>query len=319
MIVLGPLMATSSSESGVTTRNADEKLALVTAAHKAPLIRQIAFSRVLVAEMSTGGERSWSPQLIAPDVEGYCALLLTENDGALVELSDRRPLVCSAEAVCAINLEAPFTLKGEGELKVTVFCFPRSALKNRLIDPAALSDRVVTVRDKTYLLLLQGYLNTLLQASKEHAPSTGNLVAQHLLDLTANLLTTESGIAEVVRLQGKKNLRFQEMKRYIKANIQDSQLSVEMVAKEHNISSHYVRKLFYEAGVSFSLYLCELRLIWVYERLSSREWAAESISTLAYSAGFNNLAWFNRRFKKRFGLTPSEVRGVLDFEEVARV
>jgi AraC-like DNA-binding protein len=36
--------------------------------------------------------------------------------------------------------------------------------------------------------------------------------------------------------------------------------------------------------------------------------ADRTISTIAFNVGFNDLSYFNRTFRRRFGMTPSEAR-----------
>ncbi|MGZ0018207.1 helix-turn-helix domain-containing protein [Nitrosomonas sp. wSCUT-2] len=54
-----------------------------------------------------------------------------------------------------------------------------------------------------------------------------------------------------------------------------------------------------------------LRLEQTYRFLCNPSHIDRSISTLAFDMGFNNISWFNRIFKQRYGLTPSEVRNSL--------
>jgi AraC-like DNA-binding protein len=70
----------------------------------------------------------------------------------------------------------------------------------------------------------------------------------------------------------------------------------------------YVQKLFERDGTSFSAYVLEHRLAHVHRRLRNPRFARRSISRLVYDAGFNNLSWFNRAFRRRYGATPSEIR-----------
>jgi AraC-like DNA-binding protein len=43
-------------------------------------------------------------------------------------------------------------------------------------------------------------------------------------------------------------------------------------------------------------------------RISGPLSAGRSITAVAFEAGFNDLSYFNRTFRRRFGLTPSEAR-----------
>ena len=58
-------------------------------------------------------------------------------------------------------------------------------------------------------------------------------------------------------------------------------------------------------GTSFTAYLNEYRLTMASRLLLASE---DSILAVAAECGFENLSYFNRRFKDRFGMTPSEFR-----------
>lgn len=40
--------------------------------------------------------------------------------------------------------------------------------------------------------------------------------------------------------------------------------------------------------------------------------ASRSIASVAFDAGFGDLSYFNRAFKRRYGATPSEIRDAVD-------
>jgi AraC-like DNA-binding protein len=65
--------------------------------------------------------------------------------------------------------------------------------------------------------------------------------------------------------------------------------------------------LLYEDGASFSVRLNELRLRKAMDLLVHA--GDRRISDIAFDCGFNDLSYFNRCFRRRFGLTPSAARG----------
>ena len=73
------------------------------------------------------------------------------------------------------------------------------------------------------------------------------------------------------------------------------------------LSERYVNELLYEAGASFTMRLLELRLRKAAELLALP--SERRISEIAFACGFNDLSYFNRCFRRRFGLTPSAARG----------
>ena len=64
--------------------------------------------------------------------------------------------------------------------------------------------------------------------------------------------------------------------------------------------------LLFEAGAGFTTRLTELRLRKAADLLAHRD---GRISDVAFAYGFNDLPYFNRCFRRRFGLTPTAARG----------
>ncbi len=62
------------------------------------------------------------------------------------------------------------------------------------------------------------------------------------------------------------------------------------------------RELF---GCTVSEFLCEVRLVWASEQLRLTE---RAVSTIGYSAGYDNNASFSRAFSRHFGVAPSVFR-----------
>ena len=81
------------------------------------------------------------------------------------------------------------------------------------------------------------------------------------------------------------------------------------MAKESGYSSsHFMRWFKENTGFSFNEYLIEYRLNRATEQLRKSD---ETILNIASSNGFDNLSNFNRLFKKRFLMTPTEYRNEL--------
>ena len=83
--------------------------------------------------------------------------------------------------------------------------------------------------------------------------------------------------------------------------------SAQKLAAAAGLSERYVNELLYEAGASFTMRLIELRLRKAADLLARA--GRRRISDIAFDCGFNDLSYFNRCFRRRFGLTPSAARG----------
>jgi AraC-like DNA-binding protein len=81
--------------------------------------------------------------------------------------------------------------------------------------------------------------------------------------------------------------------------------SAQKLASAAGLSERYVNELLYDAGAGFTTRLNELRLRKAAELLPRSE---ARISDIAFECGFNDLSYFNRSFRRRFGLTPTAAR-----------
>jgi AraC-like DNA-binding protein len=170
-------------------------------------------------------------------------------------------------------------------------------------------DGAITMRvpaGQPVLGLLVGYAmglesDTPIGGDVEHA------ISLHVHDLAALLLGPSRDTTESAQ-RGVRAARLAELKRTIRIDIANAALSVESVAAVHGISASYVRKLLAGEGITFSSFVLGERLAIAHRLIADPRLAARTISALAYEAGFNDLSYFNRSFRRRFGMTPSDLR-----------
>ncbi|RCS22772.1 AraC family transcriptional regulator [Phyllobacterium salinisoli] len=74
------------------------------------------------------------------------------------------------------------------------------------------------------------------------------------------------------------------------------------------ISAHYVRQLISDEGTSFSDYLTEKRLSYVYDCLTDPRQIMRRVADIAFDVGFIEPSTFYRQFRLRYGMTPTDVR-----------
>ena len=91
-------------------------------------------------------------------------------------------------------------------------------------------------------------------------------------------------------------------------NLSDPNLSVSVVAARQRVTPRYVHMLFEGEGATFSEYVVGERLMRARRMLSDPRFAGRAIGTIALTVGFSDLSYFNRTFRRRFGMTPSDVR-----------
>ncbi|MCW3008432.1 MAG: transcriptional regulator, AraC family [Solirubrobacterales bacterium] len=106
-----------------------------------------------------------------------------------------------------------------------------------------------------------------------------------------------------------------DVRRYIRAHLQDALLGPEAIAKAHAISVRTLHALFEDCEESVAGLVRRERLARCLEDL--RRPSGGSVTEIAFRWGFRDAAHFARVFKREFGQTPSDVRGHAAAEEAA--
>ena len=102
--------------------------------------------------------------------------------------------------------------------------------------------------------------------------------------------------------------RLRAMKADIVTSLDRSELSVEMLAARHRVTPRYVQILFNGEGTTFTEFVRSQRLALAHRMLIDPHLADRSITSVAFDVGFNDLSYFNRLFRRRFGCSPSQLR-----------
>jgi AraC-like DNA-binding protein len=96
--------------------------------------------------------------------------------------------------------------------------------------------------------------------------------------------------------------------RAIESRSGDPNLNAVTVAKTLGITPRYVHLLLEDTGKSFTHHVLERRLERATALLRDPRWRYRKIADIAAEAGFADLSYFNRVFRRRYGATPSAVR-----------
>jgi len=158
------------------------------------------------------------------------------------------------------------------------------------------------------LRLLLSYVEALDCGRLADAPDVAVLAVQHVHDLFALAVGATGDAAHFAAQRGLRAARLSAIKAHIARLIGPREISIDVIAAHHGISPRYVRKLFEADGINFTQYVHEQRLIRAWRKLNALSQAHLSIIQIAYDAGFNDISYFNRSFRRRFGMSPTEAR-----------
>jgi AraC-like DNA-binding protein len=213
---------------------------------------------------------------------------------------------------------------GAGELAVTrsldvasCDCDPSSRLLNIRIPVSALAPMIVDLdavlvrvipSDTESLQLLLKYAEILQTTDALQRADTRHLIVAHVHDLVALTLGITSDAAEIAKGRGVPAARLSAIRADITENLGRSDLTIDVIAGRHHVTPRYVRMLFEKKGLTFSEFVLRERLARAHRALVDPRVANRPISDIAFAAGFGDLSYFNRTFRRRYGTSPSDVR-----------
>jgi len=105
-------------------------------------------------------------------------------------------------------------------------------------------------------------------------------------------------------------LRLLRAERFIADHLSDPQLDAEAVARHLSMSVRNLNRVFEPHKCSITQWIWHERLAMAHRQLLDPAHARRSVSDIALGCGFSTQSHFAREFKQRYGLTPSQHRGV---------
>jgi AraC-like DNA-binding protein len=156
--------------------------------------------------------------------------------------------------------------------------------------------------------LLLGYVGALRHAEAATSPAVRHLVADHIYDLAALVIGATREARAVAERRGLRAARLNAIRDDIAAHFDSRELSINALARRHDISTSYIKKLLAAEGTSFTELVLQQRLRRANRLLLDPRWKHRPVRDIAEAAGFGDLSYFNRAFRKAHGRTPSELR-----------
>jgi AraC-like DNA-binding protein len=250
---------------------------------------------------------------LSPMRNRHSSALLSNDDVVLVvmqkgigEVSQygRVATVNEGEAVLTAN-GAEATFVGMTPMQVINLRLSRSLLSPHVADIDDMVARPIP-KDNRVLQLLVGYTTMLDDQTELSTPELRDLVTMQLHGMAALLLggNRETGLHE----QGLRAARLRAVKTYIRDRIGQHDLTLADIARSQQLSESYIRQLLANSGTTFTDFVLAGRLTRAHRMLVDPSHADRSISAIAFEAGFGDLSYFNRTFRRRYGATPSDIR-----------
>jgi AraC-like DNA-binding protein len=242
---------------------------------------------------------------------------LADGNGDLIFMINQSGLVAAqARGRDVVLREGDAILMSASEVKVfdrpshggsLSFRIPRAILSSLIGDVDDAVMRLIP-QNTEVLKLLAGYAAPLFNDVALATPEFRRTAVNHLHDLVALALGAGGDVAALASGRGMPAARLRMAKAYIIANSNRRDLSVGSVSAHLGLTPRNLQRLFEGEGTTFSEFLLAQRLSRAHRMLTEPRLAQSAVGAIAYDAGFGDLSYFNRSFKRRYGTTPRDVR-----------
>jgi AraC-like DNA-binding protein len=237
--------------------------------------------------------------------DGSDRLMLNLGGPALATQFGREVLLERGDAIALSGLDRG-TLTTLRSGRIMTLEFPQGRLLSLLKHPTRACARRIP-KHELALRLLRGYVRTALADDCIGAPALPRLAVTHIYDLAATALGAGREAQEIANGRGVGVARLRAIKDDLLAHL-ESDVSVRDTAARHRMSARYVGMLFESEGTTMTEFIRDERLKRARSMLLSPRYADRRIAEIAYEVGFNDISYFNRSFRRRFGQSPSEMR-----------
>jgi AraC family transcriptional regulator, positive regulator of tynA and feaB len=227
--------------------------------------------------------------------------------GVIFLEQDARQIALEAGDVALLDPLQPYEGKFSADSETLVLKVPRRELEARLgktrdmvarsIKPAGADDR------------LMSSLCEMLPSLAGKIDSIGEMVGNHAIDLIAVSLakTMETGRP---RVSSAKALVLSNIRSVIEVRLMDPSLGAQAVADAVGVSVRYANAVLADHDTSIMRLIQARRLARCRYALEDPNQAHRSVSEIAYGWGFSDMTHFGRRFKKAYGILPSEYQTI---------
>ena len=210
------------------------------------------------------------------------------------------------EAVLMSNFE-PLQLFGGDENAWMTIILPDSTLNDVLANADDQTSRRVGAGNEA-LLLLREYTRFLRGGAPIVSPGLLDHASKTIIDLVGLTLGATQPDDDLAGARGVRAARLAAISEKIREQFSNPGFSAQRVAQDLGLSVRYVHELLHETGANFGERVMELRLQKTRLMLSDRRYDHLRISEIALQCGFNDISYFNRSFRRRFGCTPVSAR-----------
>ncbi len=224
---------------------------------------------------------------------------------------DNRDLVLDPGHIYLFNHAVPYSGVPDSEYGTVSVAFPAAALRQRERRPQPLYVlRRDDPRQAGSVALLESFGQAFAGGFSSWSETQFNCLSEQMLDLIALLVLEPTHAA-----QGEGDTRFRHLHRarhFIASHLHDPALTPASVASGCGLSLSYLYEVFRANDLSVEQHILQVRLERCYALLQRPQHRHLSITSVAYMCGFSHPSHLSRSFRRRYGISPRDVRTSAD-------
>lgn len=248
-----------------------------------------------------GAIRAHIPRTEHSNCVGKMLLTYVEGGAFRFEQGGQRA-DCPTGSLVLMDATQPLAAAQDGVAALLSIVFPATRLRAEVPLVSTRCTAPVTVKSGT-----RAVLRDLMQSVwRERTALTGD--GAGLLPCLFGRLIEDVFPDRAAGRRASRELHLSAMRDLIRQDLRNPVLSPAHLAKRLGLSTSYLFALARGAGISLHEEIMQARLEASREALCAPAWSAASVTDIALDFGFQDPAHFSRRFRARFGCTPSAMR-----------
>lgn len=245
-------------------------------------------------------------QDVAADGDDRYSLVVNHGRVTARTITRGREIVLApGEAVLRSHCEAGLLSVGASASCWTIVIVPRAQLINALPWADDVVGQVLPAGTETIRFITR-YAALLLRDDDLEDEPLQMMVSHGLTNLVALSIERAKAERRPEAVASLRLARLDAISREIDARFAEPDFSPAVLSARLGFSVRYLHQILQETDVTFAERVLELRLR---RSMALLRQGAARISDAAMTAGFSDLSYFNRCFRRRFGMTPTMARG----------
>ncbi len=269
-------------------------------------IRSKPLSSTKILTMDATISMSRSHKLMRDLDDGFS--LVTCCSGSMeLDLLNGEGAQISAGMAILMSHQRPAEIIARENINVNTIILPREMVCQVVRDPHEMTNGMPK-GGIAALSLLCGYLGNLFQFEETLSKELQESTLGHLLDLIGYAYDPGGEWSMAAPNNGINAARRQKIVTMLSQNFREFDASAKNFAPQLGLSSRMVHRLLEESGKTFSEHLMNIRLEAAMCMLRDINYNNTKVLDIALSAGFADISYFNRAFRRRYGDTPNTFR-----------